>query len=40
MKYEGLEEYAKEYNIAPQTLYSRLNRGWSITKAIGDKYAD
>ena len=36
MKYEGLEEYA----IAPQTLYSRLNRGWSITKAIGDKYAD
>ena len=35
-----VSQWAKEYNIVPQTLYSRLNRGWSISRAIGAEYAD
>jgi hypothetical protein len=35
-----VSQWAKEYNIIPQTLYSRLNRGWSISRAIGAEYAD
>ena len=35
-----VSQWAKEYNIIPQTLYSRLNRGWSIAKSIGAEYVD
>lgn len=35
-----VSQWAKEYNIIPQTLYSRLSRGWSISRAIGAEYAD
>lgn len=27
-------QWAKELNLNPQTLYSRLNRGWSVDKAL------
>lgn len=44
IEYNGIiktmSEWAREYNIKPATLWARLNKGWSVEKALSQKVVE